>query len=352
VVIFTGIRAPTASDGVGSVLLLVGLSPVTGAELNSIAPILDGVGVATASADLRVNPSPVLLKVKIGSESSRSYVTAPFTFKIYPAPEMTHIAGVGGDSPELIPISFVNVGIAATISSNDVPVSLVGSAPAPIDIPYLPKRDYLFGFDVEPQTIRIPYIFDFDILKKAASATFDFNIVQVVKTVQSYNQWFFSILLTADKPYVSFNFAFSIQQPRTYADFYFEVVGEPITYYDFTFNVAREWKDTFDFECDVVETWVPVTLVCAADATRPGTVTPSSRKHRLSIRVYVGAILVGAGYAYYTWDGPDNAQIKFYISGIPQLSSEHRIVIFDDTKKVYDSVLPYSEFWSDTYGTA
>lgn len=349
-VIFTGIRAPTASEGVESGLYLTKLSHVTGVELRYDAPMLIGVRVSTSSADLRVTPTPVLRGVKMGGQSNKSYVTAPFTFKIYPAPELTHIAGVGGDNPGLVPTSFVNIGVAAAISSNDVPVALVSSAPAPIDIPYLPKRDYLFGFDVEPQSIRIPYIFDFDILKKAASATFDFNIVQVIKTVQSYNQWFFSILLT-DKHYVSFNFAFSIQQPRTYADFYFEV-GEPITYYDFTFNVAREWKDTFDFECDVIETWVPVTLVCAADPTRPGTVAPSSRKHRLNIRVYVGAILVGAGYAYYTWDGPDNAQIKFYISGIPQLSSEHRIVVFDDTKKVYDSVLPYSEFWSDTYGTA
>jgi len=312
--------------------ILLESPPLTSVSLAVGAPIFYGLGVL--------------------GQSNRSYATYPFLFNVYPAPKLLsfNVQGSFAD-PTRAPLTLKTVDVQGVFPDPvRAPVTLTNVGVAGDALIYVPRRDYLFEFEVEPARIRIPYNFSFSILKVAARADVIYDIVTVPKTRYTYDWWTYDILLT-DKPYVSYGFSFSVANPRIRADFYFDV-GEPITHYDFSFNVASAVRSTFDFEWDVIETWVPVTLPCTADPVRPGVVPPSAKKHRLNIRVYTGATLVGAGCATYAWAGPDDAQIRFTIADIPQLSAEHRVVIYDDTKKVYDRTLPYSEFWSDSYGNA
>lgn len=308
--------------------ILLESPPLTSVSLAVGAPIFCGLGVL--------------------GQNNRSYATYPFEFKVYPPPTL-HSLHTGWEIIHPPPITLTSVvHVADTNFNTRGPITLLSYQLFGDALGLVPRREYPFEFDVEPQVLKIPYLFSFGILKKAASADITYDIVIVPKTRYTYESWTYNILLT-DKPYVSYEFAFSTANLRVYGDFTFDV-GEPITSYDFSFNVASEVRSTFDFEWDIIETWVPVNLPCTADPVRPGVVPPSAKKHRLNIRVYAGAILVGAGYATYAWAGPDDAQIRFTIADIPQLSAEHRVVIYDDTKKVYDRTLPYSEFWSDSYG--
>ncbi len=368
-------------------IILTGVGPLTsavppniGTRLIVTRPLAEGVvggdapvtllGTKPLSSTTVAGAAPVLYRTGLFAQSNRSYATYPFTFKVYPAPELRSLDLLpdGFADPVRAPVTLTAMSVQGSFGDPvRAPVTLTamsvqGSFGDPVRAPvtltnvgvagdaliYVPRRDYLLEFEVEPARIRIYHNFFFDILKVAATADITYDIVTVPKTRYTYDAWTYNILLT-DKPYVSYGFSFSVANPRIRADFYFDV-GEPITHYDFSFNVASVVRSTFDFEWDVIETWVPVTLPCTAYPVRPGVVPPSAKKHRLNIRVYAGAILVGAGYATYVWAGPDDAQIIFTIADIPQLSAEHRIVIYDDTKKVYDRTLPYSEFWGDSYG--
>lgn len=348
-------------------VILTDLGLLTSVTLN-VDVSLQGVGLlSSVAADVETPillESPPLTSVSLAvapifyglgvlGQSNRSYATYPFLFNVYPAPELRSfdLLADGFADPTRAPLTLKTVDVQGAFPDPvRAPVTLTNVGVAGDALIYVPRRDYLLEFEVEPARIRIPYNFSFSILKVAARADVIYDIVTVPMTRYTYDWWTYDILLT-DKPYVSYGFSFSVANPRIRADFYFDV-GEPITHYDFSFNVASAVRSTFDFEWDVIETWVPVTLPCTADPVRPGVVPPCAKKHRLNIRVYAGAILVGAGYATYAWAGPDDAQIRFTIADIPQLSAEHRVVIYDDTKKVYDRTLPYSEFWSDSYGNA
>jgi hypothetical protein len=272
-----------------------------------------------------------------------------FSFSAYPAPALFDLYGADSGI-SVIPVTLTSSEGLVHDPNLPLPISLQ-EASAIINgaVLYVPRRDYLFEFGVEPSIVKIPYVFAFDVLKKGAEGGFSYNVIAALKTVQMYDQWYLNILLT-DKPYVSYGFSFVIKQPGIFYDFMFEV-GELVTHYDFTFNVGELKRETTDFEWDSIESWIPVTLPCTAMPVRPNMVPPSAKIHRLNIRVYVGPILVGAGYTTYAWAGPDDAEIRFTITDIPQLSADHRIMVYDNNLKVYDKTLPYSEFWGDSYGT-
>lgn len=347
--LLTGVRLPTASAGFDLPVTLTSLPSPTAFAMTLSLPLVSSLRPGTESEN--VGGAPLLYKVLPGTVSSRSYATAPFEFRIFPAPELHDTAAVGSDNLALVPLTLAGHDLTldptpahTSIKFNDL--ILVSDVP-----PYLPKRDYFFEFGVEPTVIRIPYVFDFAVLAKAAEGSFEFNIQSANRTRITYDQWVFDVVLTNKYYAGSGLFAFDVKQPRIPYDFEFNVT-QSLTSYDFSFVVSSQVKQTVDFELDVIESWVPVTLVCSATPLPPGLISPSTRKHRLNIRVYAGSILVGAGYTYYLWNGAGDARVCFTIGGIPQLSADHRVLVYDNILKVYDETLPYSEFWSDSYGNS
>lgn len=338
----------------GALVAFSGMGAVsTQADPSASPPItrLSGTGpVTTTTAPSTSSSLTQFTGVGPVSYAVRQAVNTWFTFMVFPPPELHDVMAAGVDNIALVPLSLTNHNLALEPTPNHVSIKfndLITVSDVP---PYLPKRDYYFEFGVEPTAIRIPYVFDFDVLAKATEGDFEFTVQAANRTRITYDQWFFNIILT-DKPYVSYLFAFDVEQPRLTYDFEFNVT-QSLTSYDFSFIVASQVKQTVDFELDVVESWVPVTLVCSATPLFPGLISPSARKHRLNIRVYAGSILVGAGYAYYLWNGAGNARVRFTIEGIPQLSADHRVIVYDNIVKVYDETIPYSEFWSDSYGNS
>lgn len=211
----------------------------------------------------------------------------------------------------------------------------------PFEFNILERLSYPFDFNILSKYVR-PFYFN---IKTGTRYNFYFNILQEIKNKITYEGFYFNI---TELNKITYNFDFDIVPSRFYFDF--NII--PNLVYPFDFNIIGNQRLEYDFMFDIIETWCSVALTASATPILGGTITPSSSKKRLNLRVFYDDILAGAGTATYLWNGSGNAKILCRIGEIPILGGTMTIKIYENSVLKYNAVAPAAEAWSGYYGTA